>query len=102
MMIRIRVVLLVLLATAGLAAQTSDRLLRAGQNEPHNWLTYSGDYASRRFSALDQITPSNVAKLGGAWSLHLEEGLRGGQLGNLDATPIVEAGARSTILWPRT
>ena len=51
-----------------------------------------GDYSNRRYSALDQINPSNVAKLGGAWSLRLEEGLRGGQLGNLDATPIVVDG----------
>jgi quinohemoprotein ethanol dehydrogenase len=48
-----------------------------------------GNYSNQRYSALDQINTSNVQKLGGAWSLRLEEGLRGGQLGNLDATPIV-------------
>ena len=29
-----------------------------------NWLTYSGNYQSHRFSSLNQITPDNVAKLG--------------------------------------
>jgi quinohemoprotein ethanol dehydrogenase len=48
-----------------------------------------GNYSNHRYSALDRINTSNVQKLGGAWSIRLEEGLRGGQLGNLDATPIV-------------
>ena len=47
------------------------------------------NYGNQRYSTLDQITPANVKTLGGAWSLRLEEGLRGGQLGNLDATPVV-------------
>ena len=51
-----------------------------------------GNYANQRFSALDTINTSNIQTLGGAWVLHLEEGLRGGQLGNLDATPIVVDG----------
>ena len=28
--------------------------------EPQNWLTYTGDYTSQRYSALTQITPANV------------------------------------------
>jgi PQQ-dependent dehydrogenase (methanol/ethanol family) len=48
-----------------------------------------GNYSNHRYSALDKLNPSNVQQLGGAWSLRLEEGLKGGQLGNLDATPIV-------------
>ena len=42
MMTRLRILLLLVLATAGVAAQTTpDRLLRAAK-EPQNWLTYSG------------------------------------------------------------
>jgi alcohol dehydrogenase (cytochrome c) len=86
MITRIRFVLLVCLATAGVAAQTtSDRLLRAA-SEPHNWLTYSGDYASRRFSALDQITPKNVANLEQKWVFQAQS------LEKFAATPIVEDG----------
>lgn len=51
-----------------------------------------GNYFNHRFSSLDRINASNVKTLGGAWMIHLEEGLRGGQLGNLDATPIVVDG----------
>ena len=51
-----------------------------------------GNYFNQRFSGLDRINASNVKTLGGAWVVHLEEGLRGGQLGNLDATPIVVDG----------
>lgn len=31
------------------------------------WPTYHGDYSGQRYSALDQITPDNVAMLGLAW-----------------------------------
>ena len=46
-----------LLLFAGSAAQaqvTYDRILHADK-EPQNWLTYSGGYASRRYSELKQI-----------------------------------------------
>src|SRR5439155_20981466 len=39
-----------------------ERLLRAA-GEPQNWLTYSGTYASQRYSVLGQITPANVKNL---------------------------------------
>jgi len=48
-----------------------------------------GDYANQRYSTLDQINTTNVNKLGGAWSVHLEEG---GAVGNLDGTPTVVNG----------
>ena len=35
--------------------------------EPHNWLTYDGDYTSQRYSTLAQITPANVARLESKW-----------------------------------
>src|ERR1700682_6238086 len=45
-----------------------------------------GDYFNQRYSTLDQINTTNVDKLGGAWSIHIDEG---GAAGNLDGTPIV-------------
>ena len=48
-----------------------------------------GDYFNQRYSALDQINTTNVDKLGGAWSIHIDEG---GAAGNLDGTPIVVNG----------
>jgi alcohol dehydrogenase (cytochrome c) len=45
---------------------TYDRILKARQ-EPHNWLTYYGDYNGQRFSPLDQINAENVKNLRPAW-----------------------------------
>ncbi len=62
--------LLILVAVSGaLHAQvTSERLLRAA-DEPQNWITYSGGYASQRHSTLTQITPGNVKNLELKWIL---------------------------------
>lgn len=46
---------------------THERLLNAAK-EPQNWLTYSGGFASQRFSALSQITPANVKDLTLQWA----------------------------------
>jgi alcohol dehydrogenase (cytochrome c) len=65
------IVLAVTLATvaavAPAAAQVTFDRLRRAEAEPGNWLTYSGSYRSWRYSALDQITPANVAGLRVAW-----------------------------------
>ncbi|MCZ6672584.1 MAG: PQQ-dependent dehydrogenase, methanol/ethanol family [Verrucomicrobia bacterium] len=45
-----------------------ERILNAS-NEPHNWLTYNGSYASQRHSKLNQITPDNVDRLELKWML---------------------------------
>ena len=55
--------LLVTLLPGGATAQvTFERLLNA-DDEPHNWLTYSGTYSSNRYTKLDQIRPDNVDDL---------------------------------------
>src|SRR3989442_1112095 len=51
-----------------------------------------GNWANQRYSTLDQINRSNVKKLGGAWTLHLEDGEPAGLAGNMEATPIVVDG----------
>ena len=50
------------------AQVTPDRLVRAA-DEPQNWLTYSGGYASQRHSLLKQIDPANVRNLELKWIL---------------------------------
>jgi alcohol dehydrogenase (cytochrome c) len=60
--------ILVALASATDAQVTSDRLARAN-DEPQNWLTYSGGYASQRYSLLRQIDPGNVKNLELKWIL---------------------------------
>jgi alcohol dehydrogenase (cytochrome c)/quinohemoprotein ethanol dehydrogenase len=48
------------------AAVTDERLLDTA-NGSTQWLTYGGDYAERRFSALKQIDTANVGQLGLLW-----------------------------------
>ena len=45
---------------------TAERLVNADQ-EPENWLTYSGGYHSQRYSSLEQINRGNVADLKVEW-----------------------------------
>jgi len=73
-------------AWAAVHAQvTSQRLLDA-RKEPHNWLTYSGDYASHRHSPLTQITLQNVKDLELKWVY------QGQAIGAWQATPLVVDG----------
>ena len=75
-----------LLTASMLTAQVSyDRIAEAEQ-EPENWLTYSGAYNSRRFSPLDQINRENVGRLRPAWVYQIKEP------GRIQGTPIVDAG----------
>ena len=61
---------LLILAIATAAAASAqvgiDRILQA-EKEPQNWLTYSGNYNSQRYSKLTQITPENVKNLELQW-----------------------------------
>ena len=58
-----------LVAAIPLHAQvTYERILNAA-DEPENWLTYNGGYASQRYSGLDQITRGNVDELELTWML---------------------------------
>jgi alcohol dehydrogenase (cytochrome c) len=71
----------------GIDAQlTSDRLLRADQ-EPQNWLTYSGGYQSHRHSLLKQIDTGNAKRLEQAWVFQVDTSLQ-----NFEATPLVVDG----------
>jgi alcohol dehydrogenase (cytochrome c) len=73
-------------ATAFSHAQvTSDRLANAA-HEPQNWLMYSGDYAGRRFSPLQQVTTANVNSLTAKWVYQTAA------TGKLETTPLVVDG----------
>src|SRR5262245_64038581 len=66
-----RVLVFCLISCPAIAQVGSDRLLRAN-DEPHNWLTYSGTYFSQRHSLLGQIDASNVANIELKWVYHAE------------------------------
>lgn len=61
---------------------TPDRLLKAEQ-EPGNWLTYSGGYQSHRYSALDEINRNNARKLKLKWVYPMST------LQKVETTPLV-------------
>jgi alcohol dehydrogenase (cytochrome c) len=70
----------------GLRAQvTFDRLLHP-EREPQNWLTYSGSYASQRYSPLNQITRENAKNLELKWVFQARS------LEKLETTPLVVDG----------
>jgi alcohol dehydrogenase (cytochrome c) len=78
--------LLALLIPFSVRAQvTPDRLLHAN-DEPQNWLTYSGSYTSQRYSALKQIDPSNVKNLQLKWVFQAQS------LQKFETTPLVVDG----------
>ncbi|MEQ1884769.1 MAG: PQQ-dependent dehydrogenase, methanol/ethanol family [Bryobacteraceae bacterium] len=81
-----RTVAFLVVSTMGLYAQvTHERLLNAA-TEPQNWLTYSGGFASQRYSTLSQITPDNVKDLTLQWAFQQRS------IEKFEATPIVVDG----------
>ena len=80
------VLVLLALANVGLHAQVSYDRLRQAAQEPHNWLTYSGDYSSNRYSELVQISPANARNLEQKWVYQTQA------LGPWQATPLVVDG----------
>jgi alcohol dehydrogenase (cytochrome c) len=77
--------LLVLCAVSMFGQVSFDRILRANQ-EPQNWLTYSGGYNGQRYSTLSQITPANVANLEMKWAFQARS------LEKFETTPLVVDG----------
>ena len=58
---------LLLLCFVPALAQVSYKRILNSESEPGNWLTYSGNYYSQRYSTLDQINRENVANLRVTW-----------------------------------
>jgi alcohol dehydrogenase (cytochrome c) len=64
--------------------------IRNAHREPHNWLTYWGDYQGRHYSTLKQITAGNVGRLQTRWAFQVPGGAP------LQATPLVVDGVMYT------
>jgi alcohol dehydrogenase (cytochrome c) len=69
---------------------TYERILNADR-EPHNWLTYGGNYSSHRYSALGQITRENVGTLALQWVW------RPKYLDKMETTPLVVDGVMYVV-----
>jgi alcohol dehydrogenase (cytochrome c) len=92
----LRTLVVIFLVTASLQAQvTFDRILR-GDQEPHNWLSYSGTLMNQRHSLLTQITPANVKNLQQQWIW------QAASLEKFEATPLVVNGVMYTVQAPNT
>ncbi len=72
------------------ATAAAERIL-AAEREPHNWLTYSGGYASQRYSLLKDITRDNVKNLTLKWVW------RPRYLDKMESTPLVVDGVLYTV-----
>src|SRR5437762_11863709 len=70
-----------------------DRILKSNQ-EPQNWLTYSGSPMSQRHSLLTQITPANAKDLELKWVFQSRS------LEKHEVTPLVVDGTMYTIQSP--
>jgi len=79
-------VALIGLLSLRLQGQVTSQRLTSANSEPQNWLTYSGNYSSHRFSLLDQITPANVKNLELQWVYQAPVA------GNWQTTPLVVDG----------
>src|SRR5438552_9586905 len=81
---RTRFLLVASLVPLPLAGQVKYEDIARGPNE--SWLTYAGDYGSKRHSPLDQIHRGNVSSLVPAWVYHVEGAKK------LETTPLVYKG----------
>src|SRR5436305_11434212 len=79
-----RMAIAVPLLVSGLVAAAADWKSPPGADFP----LVGGNYANLRYSTLTTIDRSRVARLGGAWMQHVENG-RGG---SMQATPVVVGG----------
>src|SRR5262252_510484 len=85
---RLSLILIALALPAYGQEPTWERLINSDR-EPQNWMSYGGNYAAHRFSALDQINRENVRQLAPVWMFQTGE-LHGG----LNSTPIVVDGGK--------
>ena len=87
--------LLLFIAQNAQAQVSFERILNA-TDEPHNWLTYSGNYSGNRHSELDQIEPENVNDLQLKWVFQAQS------LEKFEATPLVVDGIMYLTEAPNT
>ena len=82
----LRILALATATAAGVFPQVSSERLLNAENEPEQWMTYSGSYKSQRFSKLDQINRENIKNLELKWVFQARS------LEKFQATPLVVDG----------
>ena len=81
-----RILLIITLVPASAFSQVPAERIAAAEKEPSNWLTYSGNYQSHRYSSMTQITRENVGRLKTAWIYQVR------RTGIVETSPIVITG----------
>jgi alcohol dehydrogenase (cytochrome c) len=83
------------LADSALALNVDFDRLKSAQQDPGEWLTYSGSYDSQRHSLLAQITPTNANTLRVKWIFQFPELAR-----STECTPVVVGNIMFVTLPP--
>jgi alcohol dehydrogenase (cytochrome c) len=91
-----RILLMIALVPASVFGQVPAQRIAAADSEPSNWLTYSGNYQSHRYSSLTQITRENVGRLKPAWVYQVR------RTGIVETSPIVVDGVMYITEPPST
>lgn len=87
-------ILLLCLALTASAQITSERLVKAADDEPGNWITNNGSYDSGHFRKLKQINRGNVDKLKLQWVFQAQS------LEKFESTPLVIDGVMYVVQMP--
>ncbi len=80
------------LATPAFAADVTQQRADNADAEPQNWILPMQNYSSHRYSRLDEINRDNVANLRVAFTVPLNDALRGRNLADNEGTPLVDDG----------
>jgi alcohol dehydrogenase (cytochrome c) len=91
-----RILLMIALVPVTAFSQVPAERIAAAEKEPSNWLTYSGNYQSHRYSSLNQITRENVGRLKPAWIYQVR------RTGIVETSPIVVDGVMYITEPPST
>lgn len=92
-------VLLASTALSAVASEVTEQRLNNPDKEPQNWLTVNKDYASHRFSELNQINKTNAKDLKVAFTVALGgvQGVGYNPLGGHQSTPLVNDGSMFAV-----
>lgn len=82
----VKAAVFLLLFLPAVFAQAPYQRIRNADQEPGNWLTYSGNYQGHRHSSLSQINTTNVARLKPLWVYQMRDP------GKVETTPLVVDG----------
>jgi alcohol dehydrogenase (cytochrome c) len=82
----VKTIFITIVIVMSCAGQVSYRRLLEADREAGNWMTYSGNYSSHRYSRLQEINRDNVSRLKLKWAFQMKT------IEKVEATPLVVDG----------